>query len=459
MVLGLPLIGAQVAQILVNTTDTVMLGWLSTEALAAGTLAHQLFFVLFIVGIGFAAAMVPVIAAALGEEEAANEAAGTQGDHEETTRDIRRATRMGLWVLILFSAFAMVPLWFAGPLLSRLGQPEEVVTLAVRYLAIAQWSFPPALLLIGLRQFLTALERAQVVLWITIATLLINAVLNYALIFGNFGFPRLEIEGAAWATVGSNTLALLITMAWVHFRPDLAVYDIFRNFHRPEWPTFQRIAMLGWPIGLALLAEAGLFAVSTFMMGTLGTVPLAAHGIAIQLASISFMIPLGLSQAATVRVGNAAGRHDRTAVGHAGRAAFLCGLGIAVTAGLIFLAFPPAADRAVPGKQRRRGAGDRRRRAARDRGRALSDRRLGAGARRCRAARVAGHACADADRHRELLGPGRAGRLADRLEARLRRTRRVVRVGDRAHRRIDCALPPLPQPRAARPLANGSDRA
>ena len=340
LVLGLPLVGAQLAQILVNTTDTVMLGWLSTEALAAGTLAMQLYFVLFIVGIGFAAAMVPVIAAAIGEEEAAKEASGDASDHDETTREIRRATRMGLWVLILISALFMVPLWFAGPILRALEQPPEVIALAVDYLAIAQWSLPPALLLIGLRQFLTALERAQVILWITLFTLVVNAVLDYALIFGRLGAPRLEVEGAAWATVGSNTLALLVTAAWVRYRPDLAVYSIFTRFWRPDWAAFRRILRLGWPIGLALLAEAGLFAVSTLMMGRLGTVPLAAHGIALQLASIAFMIPLGLSQAATVRVGNAAGRHDRTAVARAAGAAYICGLGLAVTSGLIFLLFP-----------------------------------------------------------------------------------------------------------------------
>ena len=340
LALGLPLVGAQLAQILINTTDTVMLGWLSTEALAAGTLAMQLYFILFIVGIGFAAAMVPVIAAAIGEEEIAKERSGGTADLEETTREIRRAARMGLWVLILVSLLFMVPLWFADAILVALGQPPEVIALAVPYLAIAQWSLIPALLVIGLRQFLTALERAQVVLWITVATLLINGVLDYALIFGKLGAPRLGVEGAAWATLGSNALALVITAAWVQWRPDLAVYGVFERFWRPDWAAFRRILRLGWPIGLALLAEAGLFAVSTFMMGRLGTVPLAAHGIALQLASIAFMIPLGLSQAATVRVGNAAGRHDRTAVSRAALAAYVCGLGLAVAAGLLFLLLP-----------------------------------------------------------------------------------------------------------------------
>ena len=338
--LGLPLVGAQLAQILVNTTDTVMLGWLSTEALAAGTLAMQLYFVLFIIGIGFAAAMVPVIAAAIGEEEARKEQSGSSDDLEETTREIRRATRMGLWVLVLISALFMVPLWFAGPILTALGQPPEVIALAVPYLAIAQWSLPPALMVIGLRQFLTALERAQVILWITLFTLVVNAVFDYVLIFGKLGAPALGVEGAAWATLGSNTLALLATIAWIASRPDLAIYGIFERFWRADWPAFRRILRLGWPIGLALLAEAGLFAVSTLMMGRLGTVPLAGHGIALQLASIAFMIPLGLSQAATVRVGNAAGRHDGTAVARAAQAAYICGLGLAVSVGLLFLAVP-----------------------------------------------------------------------------------------------------------------------
>ena len=340
LALGLPLVGAQVAQMLVNTTDTVMLGWLSTEALAAGTLATQFYFVFFIIGIGFAAAMVPLIAEAVGREDALNEAAGTAGDRDDTTREIRRATRMGLWVLVLISALFMVPLWFTEPILLMFGQPPAVVDMAGDYMVIAQWALLPALLVMGLRQFLTGLERAQAVLWITVATTVMNGLLDYAFIFGHWGAPALGIQGAAIATLGSNTFAFLLAALWVVWRRELAVYSIFARFWRPDWPAFGEIVRLGWPIGLALLAEAGLFAVSSLMMGRIGTVELAAHGIALQLASLTFMVPLGLSTGATVRVGNALGRANRTDVARAGWAGLACGVGVACVSAAAFLLFP-----------------------------------------------------------------------------------------------------------------------
>ena len=340
LALGIPLVGAQLAQMLINTTDTVMLGWLSKEALAAGTLATQFFFVFFIVGIGFAAAMVPLIAEAVGREDALNAAEGSDAERDDTTRDIRRATRMGLWVLTALSALFMVPLWFIEPILAAFGQPPEAVAMAGDYMIIAQWSLLPALLVMGLRQFLTGLERAQAVLWITVATALMNGLLDYAFIFGRWGAPALGIEGAAIATLGSNAFAFLLAALWVTFHRSLRVYAIFARFWRPDWPAFAEIVRLGWPIGLALLAEAGLFAVSSLMMGRIGLLELAAHGIALQLASLAFMIPLGLSTAATVRVGNAFGRADGTDVARAGWAGIACAVGVAGLSAALFLLLP-----------------------------------------------------------------------------------------------------------------------
>ena len=340
LVLGLPLVGAQLAQMLINTTDTVMLGWLGTVELAAGTLATQFFFVFFIVGIGFAAAMTPMIASALGRAEEAAHVETADEVPDDALRPVRRATRMGLWVLLIVSALFMIPMLFVEPILTAFGQPPEVIALAADYLIIAQWSLFPALLVMGLRQFLTALERAQAVLWITVATALMNGLLNWAFIFGNWGAPRLEIRGAAVATIGANIAALLLVVAYIAWTPALARFRLFVRLWRPDWTAFAEVARLGWPIGLALLAEAGLFAVSSLMMGAIGTLPLAAHGIALQLASLAFMIPLGLSTAATVRVGNALGRDRPLDVARAGWAAFLCALAFAGVSALLFVTVP-----------------------------------------------------------------------------------------------------------------------
>lgn len=328
--LGLPLIGAQLAQMSINVTDTVMMGWLGVAELAAGTLAAQTFFIFLIFGLGFAAAILPLVSGALG-----------RGDE----RAVRRSARMGIWALLILSLLFMIPLWFTESILSALGQEPELVELAGRYMRIAQWSMIPAFLLIALRTFLVSLEKGSVVLWITLFTALLNGLLNYAYIFGNWGAPRLGIEGAALATLISNMVAFLITAFYVWRAQVTQRFEIFTRLWRPDWPAFVQIVRLGFPISLAVLAEAGLFSAASVMIGWLGTVPLAAHGIALQIASMAFMVPLGLSSAATVRVGHAMGRRDLSAIGDAGKAALLLTLGFAVPSAIIMLIFPEALAR------------------------------------------------------------------------------------------------------------------
>ncbi len=323
--LGVPLIGAQLAQMLITVVDTIMLGWLGVEELAAGTLAGQIFFIFLIFALGFGAAMIPLVAGALGS-----------GD----PREVRRNGRMGLWILLGISLVFMIPLWFTKEILLLLGQSADLAELAEKYMAIAQWSLIPAFLLVGLRSFLTGLEQAQVILWFTILTAVLNAVLNYALIFGNFGAPRLEMEGAAIATVIANIFAVLITAIFIWRHSSTRDYELFVRFWRPDWQALNQILKLGFPISLTILAEAGLFSAATIMIGWLGTVPLAAHGVALQIASLTFMVPLGLSQVASVRVGNAVGRKDTVAIGRAGSAVFVIALTIAIASAIMLVLVP-----------------------------------------------------------------------------------------------------------------------
>ncbi|MEP4290613.1 MAG: MATE family efflux transporter, partial [Rhizobiaceae bacterium] len=220
LILGVPLVLAQLAQIAIGMTDTLMLGWLGTTELAAGTLAFQIFFIFLIIGIAFGAAMVPLIANALGRDDA---------------RSVRRASRMGLWVLGALALGFMVPLWFTKDMLLLLGQEEKLAQLAQNYMRIAQWSMIPAFILIGLRSFLTSLEKANAVLGITVFTSVLNGLLNYAFIFGNWGAPRLEIEGAAVATLTANTVAAIAAIILVRKTPAAQPYDLFVRFWRPDW--------------------------------------------------------------------------------------------------------------------------------------------------------------------------------------------------------------------------------
>ena len=198
----------------------------------------------------------------------------------------------------------------------------------------------PAFILIGLRSFLTSLEKANAVLGITLFTSVLNGMLNYAFIFGNWGAPRLEMEGAAVATLIANAVAAVAAIILVMRTPAAQPYELLVRFWRPDWGAVREILRLGVPISITIIAEAGMFSAASLMIGWLGEIPLAAHGIALQWAGAAFMVPLGLAQAGSVRVGNAAGREDLTAIGLAGRAVVILALGFAVLSATIFLILP-----------------------------------------------------------------------------------------------------------------------
>ncbi len=321
--LGLPLIGGHLAQLAIGLTDTVMLGWFSVEALAAVTLANSYFFVLFLMGSGFGWAVMPLVATA-------------EAEGDETS--IRRSTRMGLWLSVGYAAVVMPTLWWSEPILRALGQKPQVAAMAGDYLRIAGWGMFPALLVMVLKSYLAALERTRTVLAIMIIAALVNAAADYALIFGQWGAPQLGLAGAAIASIVTQTVSLIAVVAYT--LRALPEHDLFRRLWRPDREMLARLFRLGLPIGLTSLSETSLFTASALMMGWLGTIPLAAHGIAVQLASTTFMVHLGLSNVATVRAGNAYGRRDRD---HMARgAAVVTGMSLAMAAATItlFLTIP-----------------------------------------------------------------------------------------------------------------------
>lgn len=322
-VLGLPLIGGHVAQFAIGLTDTVMLGWYGVEALAAVTLGSTYFFSIFLLGSGFAFAVMPMVAAAAGAGE---------------ERQIRRSTRMGLWLSLAYGALAMPLLWWSEPILLLLGQEPEVAHAAAEYLRIAGWAIFPALLYMVAKSYLAALERTQIVLWLSVFGAVLNALVNYALIFGNWGAPELGITGAAIASLVTNGVSFVLVLAYA--LKVLPEHELLKNFQRPDWEMLGRVFRMGTPIGLTTLSESSLFAASAMMMGWLGTVPLAAHGIAISLAGLTFMVHLGLSNAATIRAGNAFGRGDRAHMARGGKVVTAMSLGVSVVGVTLFLTIP-----------------------------------------------------------------------------------------------------------------------
>ncbi|MFB9948024.1 MATE family efflux transporter [Rhizobium puerariae] len=323
--LGVPLVGAQLAQMAIHTTDVILVGWLGTTELASVVLATQMFFLVFIFGTGFTAAVVPLVAQALGH----NDPVG-----------VRRSARMGLWIVFAYGVLTAPLLWFSEPILLRLGQAPDVAALAQSYLRIAQWGVFPALGLMAIRSFVTGLEKGGIVLYVTIGMFLLNAAIAYTLIFGHFGAPVLGLHGAAIAAVSANLFGFLIAVTYVESQPKMRAYEIFVRFWRPDWGMVREIVGLGLPISFTILAETSLFSAASLLMGMIGKLELAAHGIALQLASIAFMIPLGLAQVATVRVGLANGRNDTLGVKRAAIAVLVVGIFFTAIGSVLYATVP-----------------------------------------------------------------------------------------------------------------------
>ena len=325
LTLGLPLIGSHLAQMSLHVSDTVMLGWYSVEALAAGVLGASSFFVIFILGSGFAQAVMPMVAQAIG-----------RGDETQ----VRRDTRMGLWLSIAFGVLCYPIFWFSQPILLSAGQKPDVAALAQDFLRIAGVGMIPALLVMALKSYLAALGRTQVVLWATIAAVGVNIVVNWALIFGNWGFPELGVRGAAVASVFSQSLTLLVLVIYAAVLPALRRFHLFQRFWRADPAALRQVFRLGWPIGLTGLAESGLFQASALMMGWIGTRELAAHGIALEVCALAFMVHLGLSNAATVRAGRADGAGDARGLRDGATVAIAMSLGFGLFIVMLFLTVP-----------------------------------------------------------------------------------------------------------------------
>jgi MATE family multidrug resistance protein len=325
LVLGLPLVGSHLAQFSVHVVDTIMLGWYDVTALAASVLATSFFFVIFIMGAGFSFAVMPMVA----------EAAAS----DDSTR-IRRVTRMGLWLSALYALVFLPLMIWSDPVLRALGQDPELSLLAQDYLAIVGFGLFPALLVMVIKSYLAALERTAVVLWVTILALVVNSGLNYMLIFGNFGAPEMGLRGAAVASVIAQVLTLLVLAAYVMRGEATREHALFQRIWRPDMEAFREVFKLGWPIGLTNLAESGMFSASALIIGLIGTLPLAAHGIALQITAATFMVHVGLSQAATVRAGRAMGRKDWDGLATGAKAVTTLSMGAVVLAMIAFLTVP-----------------------------------------------------------------------------------------------------------------------
>jgi MATE family multidrug resistance protein len=325
--LAWPIALTQLGQIAMMTTDLALIGRLGDDAIAAVSLAHLILFFGFVLGMGPVSAVAPLAAQAFGGRE---------------PRMVRRALRVGLWAAVMLGVpINLAQLW-GEDILIAVGQSSATAALAARYLAGLAWSMIPAWCFIALRNFMGAVNRPEPALWVTLAAIPANGLLAYALIHGALGMPRLDLLGAGLATTLVN-VAMCAAMIWICYscRP-FKKYRVLGRFWRADWELMRKLIAIGLPISGALMLEWGLFSSAALLMGWIGTTALAAHQIALQVATILFMVPFGISLAATVRVGHAVGRRDPVAMRRAGFGAIALGAALMVVMTVVVAALRDA---------------------------------------------------------------------------------------------------------------------
>ena len=262
------------------------------------------------------------------------------GRNRHAVREIRRTVRQGLWTAIAIAVPAWLVLWQCEAILLLFGQDAGLARDAGIYMHAFQWSLLPFFAALVMRSFLAAMQRPLGALIFGVAALALNAFANWCLMFGNLGFPRLGLVGAGYASTFASAALFFAFAFYAVVDRRFRRYALFGRFWRPDWPRFGAIWRLGAPIGVTLLFEVTIFNAAVFLMGLIGAASLAAHSIAIQIASLSFMVPVGFGQAATVRVGRALGAGDDEGIRRAGWSAFGLGVGFMAMMGVMMIAAP-----------------------------------------------------------------------------------------------------------------------
>ncbi|HKI78974.1 MAG TPA: MATE family efflux transporter [Ignavibacteriaceae bacterium] len=324
LILAYPVIIGQLGYIMMGVVDSLMVGNLGATPLAAAALANSIFMVILVVGIGISFAITPLVAILVGAEK-----------HSECGVIFRQA----LLVDMLSGLILMSVVFIGTNFLAYLNQPEEVVTLARSYLNILGFSILPVMLFQTYKQFIEGLSVMRPAMILTIIANFINAFLNWIFIYGNLGFESMGLDGAGWATFGSRLFMGIGLMWFVMTSSNFKQYDVTFHFRKIDYKVIKKILGIGLPSAFQYIFEVGAFSFAAVMIGWLGTKELAAHQIAINLASISFMCALGVSAAGSIRVGNAVGKQDIKEIRRAGFSAIFIGQVMMGSFGVLFIIF------------------------------------------------------------------------------------------------------------------------
>jgi len=322
--LAAPVMLGMLGHTFVNFIDNIMVGQIGTAELAAVSLGNSFMFIAMSLGIGFSTAITPLVA---------------EADASKNTQLVKSTYKHGLVLCTSLGVALFLVLFFSTPILHHMKQSKEVVALAIPYYELVAFSLIPLIIFQGIKQFSDGLSLTKYAMYATLIANIVNVVLNYLLIFGKFGFPELGIVGAAYGTLASR-IVMVIYLWWIlrknkHSRPYLKHIKIFTL----ESKIMKKIISLGSLTSLQMFFEVATFTAAVWLSGTLGKNPQAANQIALNLASMTFMVAMGLSVAAMIRVGNQKGLQNFTELRRIAFSIFFLGLILATIFAILFFIF------------------------------------------------------------------------------------------------------------------------
>ncbi len=310
LLMAVPLALAELGWMAMGVVDTIMAGRLGAAAIGAGSLGGNLFYPIAIFGTGLLLGMDTLVAQSFGADD---------------PRDCRRSLVNGVWLAAGLAAPLALVLWALIPLLRAVGTNPRVMVLLGPYLKALLWGILPLLAYAALRRYLQAVNVVAPITFALVSANLVNFAGNWALMFGHWGAPAMGLEGSGWSTTIARVYMAAVLLAAIAWHERKTGNLLFRMSWRPDVARLLRLLELGLPAALQILIEGGLFGVIAVLAARLDEVSLAAHGIAVNVVSTTYMVPLGIGSAAAVRVGQAVGRKDRLGVATSGWTAILLG--------------------------------------------------------------------------------------------------------------------------------------
>jgi len=325
--LATPVILGMLGHTFVSLIDNIMVGQLGSAELAAVSLGNSFIFIAMSLGIGFSTAITPLVA---------------EADSENSFKNGKSSFKHGLFLCILLSLILFVIILLAKPLMYLMKQPAEVVALAIPYLDLVAFSLVPLIIFQAFKQFSDGLSMTRYPMYATIIANVVNVILNYLLIFGKFGFPEMGIVGAAVGTLASRFIMLFFLWGLLRHKEKSKAFVTNIKLFVLEHKMIKKILNLGFPSAMQMFFEVAIFTGAIWLSGMLGKNPQAANQIALNLSSMTFMVAMGLSVTAMIRVGNQKGLRDFKELRRVAFSIFLLGLGLAFVFALLFLIFHQA---------------------------------------------------------------------------------------------------------------------